>query len=719
MKKKILFVAALISCLNICAHADDIKNMATFNTGKTFKDLEDATLLGGIKGKWLVDKYNEGGGKFDPFVWFPSYQWSFGCTPTSYSMVVGYWSIYYGLDVGFGNIPTENLTGAWKPSEGDIIYKPEERELADGTILRGERNGNCPIAASRKGLAGLNGNGHVEQFWAHTTAEGKVVDKDFSSGDVGRTEGVGGFFQKKDCLADWMQTSLGSGIGKNGGTSITSPSPQGLVKKNVKYGAWGLFEYMKRENGEKIYVTSQRTDYTEYTNDDIIYMLGHMGYTTQANKQLAQVKSSDGASFSKIKTSIDNGIPVIISVVLTLPKNYWGEIKRKSHTMVVIGYWGDGDLYVRSTYEWDEMKRFSKYKLGSKISTINYKQGTGKKGDLVRWLIQQATFFDSENIKREHYTRIAHPKEGLPRSMSETRLTEDIIVLNPSQKNVLDISVDNAMFFPNDSIECKVLARCHDGDPVVLYESNTMLSVDKRVTITTDSYDMSPLKNKWLLASDPKFVDGMILISKTDSDSLARKRFYRRKLYFDHGIASTAPEIDIKVEKFDVGDSLEAVSVSIVNTGGPIRKHSLGTMWSFGDGYESIVPNAYHIYDKAGTYAIDLKVTAIDGTEYKTSRSVFISKGITTILDNKLNTLSKNSIAVNNATLSINMEHKGNLSVDVYNMLGRVVNTVDYGTMTKGLHTVDFSKDGNLAAGAYLLKITAGEEVLNTKALIY
>jgi hypothetical protein len=62
------------------------------------------------------------------------------------------------------------------------------------------------------------------------------------------------------------------------------------------------------------------------------------------------------------------------------------------------------------------------------------------------------------------------------------------------------------------------------------------------------------------------------------------------------------------------------------------------------------------------------------------------------------------------STLKFTLGKPQNVSVEVYNLQGRRLQTVDYGKLTTGAHELKV-ETGALASGTYLLRLQAGEEI--------
>ncbi|PXF56283.1 MAG: hypothetical protein C4B58_14085 [Deltaproteobacteria bacterium] len=113
----------------------------------------------------------------------PAYNWSFGCSATSASMIAAFYDrgSYPGMYTGPTNngiMPMDN--SAW----GDVI-------------IAGEPMHQCPLSATRNGLDGRTIRGHVDDYWIQYEAAGPdpYVINSWTEHTLG------------DCTADYMKTN--------------------------------------------------------------------------------------------------------------------------------------------------------------------------------------------------------------------------------------------------------------------------------------------------------------------------------------------------------------------------------------------------------------------------------------------------------------------------------------------------------------------------------
>jgi hypothetical protein len=117
----------------------------------------------------------------------PAFNWSFGCSATSGSMIAAYYdrngypNIYTGLTNG-GVMPLDSSSWpSWIDGKGDTY-------------------GQCPLTASRKGLDGRSTGGSIDDYWVSYLS--KVQDPFITNGWTQHTWG--------DAIGDYMKTSQSS-----------------------------------------------------------------------------------------------------------------------------------------------------------------------------------------------------------------------------------------------------------------------------------------------------------------------------------------------------------------------------------------------------------------------------------------------------------------------------------------------------------------------------
>jgi len=232
----------------------------------------------------------------------PAYNWSFGCSATSASMIAAYYDrtlypdMYTGPTNG-GVMPMDNsVWGDWW----------------DGHDWRHQ----CPLSATRNGLDGRTTRGHVDDYWIYYGQPGP--DPYVTNG---WTEHILG-----DCTGDFMKTSKWFseyGFNTDGGTTFyyyTSGAPTPAADLE---GMGPPYSYDGGVGLKQFYESRGYTVVTAYNQ----YRLGYHG-------------AAQGFTYDDYKAEIDAGRPVMIHL--------------EGHTIVGVGYDdSSGDLmYIHDTWDY-------------------------------------------------------------------------------------------------------------------------------------------------------------------------------------------------------------------------------------------------------------------------------------------------------------------------------------------------------------------------------
>ncbi|MEI7980027.1 MAG: T9SS type A sorting domain-containing protein [Bacteroidota bacterium] len=223
----------------------------------------------------------------------PAYDWSFGCSATSASMMAGYYD-----RTGFSNI----YAG---PANGGVA--PMDNSVWGTVIINGEVRSQCPLSATRNGVDGRTIKGHVDDFWVqvNSTSPDPYIGH-WTMHDYG------------ECTGDYMgtnQSALGSIDGSTTFYYYTDGSP--LVNYNAgagnRDGCFGMRQFFESRSYPVV------TNYTQ-----LIY--GYNG-------------NNLGFTFAQYMQEIDAGRPVLIQV--------------SGHTMLGYGYDAASSLvYLRDTWDY-------------------------------------------------------------------------------------------------------------------------------------------------------------------------------------------------------------------------------------------------------------------------------------------------------------------------------------------------------------------------------
>lgn len=143
--------------------------------------------------------------------------------------------------------------------------------------------------------------------------------------------------------------------------------------------------------------------------------------------------------------------------------------------------------------------------------------------------------------------------------------------------------------------------------------------------------------------------------------------------------------------------------------------------WNFGDGTTSNEKDPYHNYSIVGDYSVTLKVTDNSGSEAEYSENVSV-----TVLTSSEDLSNPNvySLAQNypnpfnpSTLIQYSIAEPGNVTLEVYNMLGQKVAQLVNGTQNAGAHTVQFDASA-LSSGVYIYQLKAGNYLETRKMML-
>jgi len=223
----------------------------------------------------------------------PAYDWYFGCSATSGSMIAAYYD-----RVGLSNIYTGPTNGGVMPMNNKVWPR-----WSDGA---GGNYGQNPLTASRKGLDGRTTRGSINDYWVKVYSQAK--DPYITNGWAEHTW--------SDAIGDYMKTSQSAYGNIDGSTTFyswsTSPDPltcADMVTHSItKDGTYG----------RKLFYEAR-------------------GYTVTDCYNQKTDNNNGGFTFAKYKAEIDAGRPVMINL--------------NRHTVVGIGYSDPNKVYINDTWD--------------------------------------------------------------------------------------------------------------------------------------------------------------------------------------------------------------------------------------------------------------------------------------------------------------------------------------------------------------------------------
>ena len=229
----------------------------------------------------------------------PAFNWVFGCSAVSGSMIAG----YYDRN-GFPNV----YTGA---TNGGVIPLVEDSSWGRWTDNTGDNYPNNPLIASHQGLDGRTGYGSIDDYWVTYLSSSK------DPYITGRwTQHAWG-----DAVGDYMKTSQSAYGNVDGSTSfyyINAATPLSCTAMEVYGEAPYDVTY-----GRKLFYKAR-------------------GYTvTDCYTQMTDNKHAGGFSFAQFKTEIDAGRPVLLNL--------------QGHSVVGVGYDDSTNtVYLHDTWDNDD-----------------------------------------------------------------------------------------------------------------------------------------------------------------------------------------------------------------------------------------------------------------------------------------------------------------------------------------------------------------------------
>ena len=227
----------------------------------------------------------------------PAYEWTFGCSATSGSMIAA----YYDRN-GFPNIYTGPTNSGVMPMDSSVWPN-----WTDGT---GTEYAQCPLAASHYGLDGRTTRGSIDDYWVGVSG---AADPYMTGGWAQHAWG--------DSIGDYMKTSQYAYYNDDGSTTFyINSSSTPLTCAEMGSDGIGVYD---GNYGRALFYQAR-------------------GYTvTDCYTQLTDDYISGGFSFAQYKAEIDAGHPVMLQLA--------------GHTIVGIGYdnsTSPATVYLHDTWDY-------------------------------------------------------------------------------------------------------------------------------------------------------------------------------------------------------------------------------------------------------------------------------------------------------------------------------------------------------------------------------
>jgi len=228
----------------------------------------------------------------------PALSWSYGCTPTSATMICGYLDRH-----GYPNMYTGPTNGGVFPLT-NAVWGPSF-----------EGNGQCPLTASQEGLDGRTTKGSKDDYYHKY---GSDVDPYYGSWKE---------HTPQDSLADFMGTSMYQKYGSTDGSTWIWTNRDGSP-------VYDFTEYDDTQrdgmHGIKLFVESRG------------YTVAHDGQHSLNYNQLIYGYNGNtkGFTYDQYKAEIDAGYPVLIQLM--------------GHTMLGVGYTGTDQIIFHNTWDYNK-----------------------------------------------------------------------------------------------------------------------------------------------------------------------------------------------------------------------------------------------------------------------------------------------------------------------------------------------------------------------------
>jgi len=228
----------------------------------------------------------------------PAMSWSFGCTPTSATMICGYLDRH-----GYPDMYTGPVNGGVFPLT-NAIWGPSF-----------EGNGQCPLTASQEGLDGRTTKGHKDDYY-HKYGS-----------NVAPYYGSWKEHAPQDSLADFMGTSMFQKYGSTDGSTWIWTNQDGSP-------VYDFTEYDDTQrdgmHGIKLFVESRGYSVASDGQHSLNYNQLIYGYNG----------NTKGFTYDQYKAEIDAGYPVLIQV--------------RGHTMLGVGYTGTDQIIIHNTWDYNK-----------------------------------------------------------------------------------------------------------------------------------------------------------------------------------------------------------------------------------------------------------------------------------------------------------------------------------------------------------------------------
>lgn len=612
---------------------------------------------------------------------FPSYTWTYGCTPTAYGMIIVYWANNYrDLYPELSNVIPEVLK-----TPTDIIPLVNHQwgvpgddgwKLGDKVLTYGSNTSECQFIASRASsqlfynsteLVNLTSSEpHVELCWTgieQTEAEILAFCSQYSF----PRENLGiDDHTNPDCIAAYCKSSAGGALTDNGVT-LGFSEPDGKKSKKNDKGVLGLVGYLKEELGIGRF---EIDGYSQYVNSDIgskvaLYSEPYPEIWDEMEKYRQKILEN-GFSWTEARGLIDHNSPFAVNLKACNPSG-----NHDYHTVTCFGYKekADGTRFLRCKTTWSTGDADIPWEGTLLINGSNY-------------AIYSVDVFTLDDIEKKEKTRTLR---SISDSLEIFILGKENYISMPEE--LLKTSDLSLRLFTSSGFENVINPEIVNGQiliPPFELEESTEWIINHRNRICGEIYALN------------------------DSGQFA----YREAIEVAFNNNTTAPSASVQVNRAlpNMGFKMSAS-----NDGGAVQYN--GIVWDFGDGTKGRGYSVTHSYEKPGNYTVSVTMLGQNGETSTSSMNVDAKENITPIaIPNDFAHVNSAKVLGGEALLSLDGD--ANVMISVYSLRGQHVASIDKGTLMSGFYRVNIGAETNLSAGTYVVQVKIDSKILNSKIVL-
>lgn len=247
-------------------------------------------------------------------------------------------------------------------------------------------------------------------------------------------------------------------------------------------------------------------------------------------------------------------------------------------------------------------------------------------------------------------------------------------------------------------------------------------------TIGICSGDSATLISRFAPDSYAWYLNGAPLGLTTSSINVATAGTYRLLIHSDNGYDMWSEEVEVVAGTTPIAgfaQSVDTVQVGVAVNFQDLSGGGTAYTWTFGDGNSSNLSNPSHAYTTVGTYPVMQIVGSGPCTDTAYGQVVVIplvgidpGQGDLAISEFTCSPNPANAKTTIDVSTGIPMQ----ISVEVYNLLGKRVALLHDGILEAGIHHWNWSLDGQngqpVAAGLYFVKLTGENGVMSRRVVV-